>query len=168
MSLLWLIPLALLLSLAYASSSGAPWVPTWRRDNKRIAALLKLKPGEKCYELGCGDARVTVALARATGANVVGIELSALQYLAACLRVVVSRVPSASVRFGNVFSKNLSDADAIYLFLMPETYEKLVPKFESELRPGTRVASYVWPIPGWKPVEVSEVEGQLTIYLYHK
>lgn len=168
MSVFWILPFALLVSLAYASMSGAPWVPTWRKDIERIQGLLKLQPGEKCYELGCGDARVTVALARMTGAKVVGIELSAIQYLVARIRVALSRVATASVRFGNVFSKDLSDADAIYLFLMPETYAKLAPKFERELRPGTRVASYVWPIPGWEPVEVSEASDRLKIYLYRR
>jgi tRNA A58 N-methylase Trm61 len=168
MTWVWIIPFALLLSLAYAAMSGAPWVPTWRKDIERIQGLLKLRAGETCYELGCGDARVTVALARMTRAKVVGIELSAIQYVVARIRVVLSRVATASVKFGNVFSKNLSDADAVYLFLMPETYAKLAPKFERELRPGTRVASYVWPIPGWEPIEVSEASDRLKIYLYER
>ena len=171
MALLWIPLFILLLSLAYASASGAPWVPTFKRDIERIRRLLNLKDGEKFVELGCGDGRVVIALAgglRLKGGRLkaVGVELSILQWLAAQIRRIVTR--SWNVRFvlGNAFAYDLRDADAVYLFLLPDAYEKIRSKLETELRPGARLVSFVWPIPGWVPTSVDEMDGAAKVYLY--
>ncbi len=160
------IGLVLLASLAYAAASGAPWVPTRKQDLDRIHKLLKLKDGEKFVELGCGNGRVCRHLAQKNpGVAVHGVELSLLQYLVAALQASATR-SRARYRFGNVFGKNLNEYDAVYMFLMPETYEKIESKLRSELKPGTRVISYVWPIPEWEAEEISKAAGQLDLYLY--
>lgn len=159
------IAFVILLSFAYAAMSGAPWVPTWKRDIDRAADLLDLKEGERFYELGCGDGRVCLNFAKRSGANVTGIELSILQWFVANVRKLVSG-SSARFRLANAFSVDLSDADALYVFLMPDTYKKIKPKLERELKKGTRVVTYVWPIPGWNPAYVDRVEGSSDLYLY--
>ena len=155
-------------SAAYAASKGAPWVPTWKRDVKRIVDLLDLKPGETCVELGCGNARVCRALVLAQPkAQVTGVELSFLQYGIGWFQ---NKLSGSSVKmvFQNAFKHDLSKYNAVYVFLMPETYEKLRPKFEKELKIGTRVVSYVWPIPGWEAKKVDELTGAPTLYLYER
>jgi SAM-dependent methyltransferase len=156
----------LVLSFAYAAVKGAPWVPTRARDFDRLVKLIDVKPGQKVYELGAGDGRVSVLIAKRTGATMVGIELSIAQYIAACFRRILSRVPNVYFSLGNAFNVNLSDADAVYLFLMPDAYAKLKPKFEKELKPGAKVITYVWPMEGWTPTVVDKVEGTQTLYLY--
>ncbi|MFC1787805.1 SAM-dependent methyltransferase [Patescibacteria group bacterium] len=155
-----------LFSLAYASASGAPWVPTFKRDIKRLAKLLELKPGDKFYELGCGDGRVCFALAKQTKIKAVGIELSLLQYLIGKLRQWLSCSTRVQIKYGNVFNQDLSEADVIYLFLMPEVYQKIRTKFETELKDGARVVSYVWPIPGWEPTQVDKHLKAPNLFLY--
>jgi len=161
------IVFVLLVSLAYASLSGAPWVPTWKRDVERIAALLDLQKDEIFYELGCGDGRVCLALAKSSQARVTGIELSLIQWMVAQVRKYLSG-SRARFSLGNVFSKDLSDADAVYLFLMPETYKKIAPKLLAQLRPGARVVSYVWPVPGLQIEKVDEEEGRPKLYVHRR
>ncbi len=162
----------LLASAAYAAWRGAPWVPTKKGDASRLIALLGLKPGQRFVELGCGDGRVSAAVARATGADVTGVELSLLQFFAAWVRGAANGGSVAGAggnlrfRLGDAFSADLSQADAVYLFLMPETYAKLRPKFERELKPGAKVVTYVWPMPEWEAERVDEKEGKPTLYLY--
>ncbi len=179
MTFVWIIFFILLFSLAYASASGAPWVPTFRGDIDRLKKLLALQDGEKFVELGCGDGRVSMFLATlvASGSdgtkvprncNLVGVELSLLQYLIANIRRVMLRTWNVRFVLANAFQYNLRDADAVYMFLMPETYEKIRPKLEAELRPGTRVVTYVWPIEGWEPSVVDEVEGKSKLFLYRR
>lgn len=160
------IGLILLASAAYAGWRGAPWVPMRRGDAARLAALLALKPGERFLELGCGDGRVTVAVAKQSGAQATGVELSLLQFFAAWVRGKLSRVPGVSFRFGDAFSADLSQADGVYLFLMPDTYEKIRPKLEAELKPGTRVVTYVWPMPEWTAQKEDQQEGRPSLFLY--
>ena len=49
-----------------------------------------------------------------------------------------------------------------------EVLRKLKSKFEQELKPGTKVISYVWPIKGWTPVKIDECKGSPKMYLYTK
>jgi len=153
----------LLCSFAYAAWSAAPWVPTKKHDVERARNLLALRAGETVYELGCGDARMCLALAQ-DGARAVGIELSFLQWLAAKIRA--RNREDVEIRLANLYRHDLSQADAVYMFLMPEVYKKLCPKFERELKPGSRVVSYVWPIEGWEPTVKDEKEGAPNLYLY--
>ncbi|MFH1404775.1 MAG: class I SAM-dependent methyltransferase [Patescibacteria group bacterium] len=155
-----------LFSLAYAAASGAPWIPTRKRDFERIGRLLDLKQGEIVYELGCGDGRLCFYLAKKYGVNAVGVELSLLQYMVAMIRKVVGGYKNVSIKFGNAMSRNLSEADAVYMFVMPDFYRDIRPKFEKELKQGARVASYVWPIPDWEPVQVDTKEAEQDVYLY--
>jgi SAM-dependent methyltransferase len=165
---LFIVGSILLFSLAYAGWQGAPWVPTWKRDMKRIAGLLRLRPGEKFVELGCGNARVCRHMKQSQPqADVIGIELSLLQYGIGWLQ---NRLAGSGVnmKLENAFKHDLTDYDALYLFLMPETYQKIRPKLEAELKSGARVVSYVWPIPGWEVTQVDELEGAPKLYYYER
>ena len=65
---------------------------------------------------------------------------------------------------------NLSDANVVTLYLATSANDTLRPNLEHFLRPNTRVVSYDYPIPGWKPVDTSESSGSQgathMIYLY--
>jgi SAM-dependent methyltransferase len=163
-----LVAIVLLGSAAYAGLKGAPWVPTWKRDLKRIERLLDLKPGERFVELGCGNARVCRHLQQAQpGATIEGVELSIVQFVVGWIQNRLSKSP-ARTKFGNVFSRDLRGYDALYMFLMPATYSKIRPKLESELKPGARVVTYAWPIQGWKPLKIDEADGSQKIFLYQR
>lgn len=163
----WLVVGIILLgSAAYAGWRGAPWVPMKRGDAARLARLLALKPGERFLELGCGDGRVTVAVAKQSGAQAVGVELSLLQFFAAWVRGKLAGVLGVSFRLGDAFSADVSQADGVYLFLMPDTYEKIRPKLEAELKAGARVVTYVWPVPGWTAQQEDRIEGKPALFLY--
>lgn len=166
--ILFIVVLVLLASATYAAWQGAPWVPTWKRDVVRIAGLLRLQPGERFVELGCGNARVCRHLKAAQPeADVVGVELSILQYGIGWLQNRLAR-SGVRMRLENVFKHDLAGYDAVYLFLMPETYKKIRPKLEAELHPGARVVSYVWQIPGWEATRIDEREGAPKLYYYER
>ncbi|MBM5790056.1 class I SAM-dependent methyltransferase [Candidatus Parcubacteria bacterium] len=185
-----MIVLLLLVSAAYAAMRGAPWVPTWKRDLGRIERLAALQPGERFVELGCGTGRVCRYLAQTTDAQTFGVELSVIQWVWANICVILRRPkvakgsprlqdPSLStlaqndkkrikIYLGDIFHHNLSSYDVVYLFLMPETYAKLRDKLERELKPGARVITYVWPIPGWTPTTRDRMKGNPDIYTFKK
>lgn len=187
MFILYILGLILLISFAYAANAGAPWVPTWKKDFERIVRLADLKPGETFIELGCGNGRVCRAIAARAPSpfegegggrgvvHVIGLELSIAQVLIAWLQSKLVRMGThkghpynIQIKLGNAFHADLSKVDVVYMFLMPETYEKIRPKLEKELKPGARVITYVWPIPGWTPDVVDEMEGSQKIYLFKR
>lgn len=166
----WLLGIAVILlgSAAYAGLQGAPWVPTWNRDLSRIRRLAGLKKGESFVELGCGNARVCRGVKKHhPDVDVTGVELSLLQFGIGWLQNQFAR-SGVNIKLANAFKQDLTDTDVVYLFLMPETYEKIRPKFETELKPGARVISYVWPIPGWEPVAVDQTHDSPKLFLYQR
>jgi len=58
---------------------------------------------------------------------------------------------------GNLYEFPLSEADVVTLYLLTSVNEKLKPKLEKELKPGARVVSHDFEIPGWIPTKVEEV-----------
>lgn len=159
--ILFFVLFLLLASAGYAAWRGAPWVPTWKQDIQRIERLAQLKNGDLFVELGCGTGRVCRQLAKNTHVQVVGVELSVVQWLYA----FVLRGRSGIV-FGDAFYYDLRPYRVVYMFLMPETYQKISNKLQRELQPGARVITYVWPIPGWKPVVVDHEEGRPDLFVY--
>ena len=68
-----------------------------------------------------------------------------------------------------MFKAKIGDATIVTLFLLTSVNEKLKPKLELELKPGTRVVSHEFQMPGWKPKVVATIhDGRVshTIYLY--
>ncbi len=158
----------LLLSFAYGSLRGAPWVPTKKHDVQRFLNLAEVKENEIFYELGCGDARITCAAGNA-GAKATGFDVSLFPFIIAQIRVLFSKNrKNINIKYRDIWFLNFKDADLVYMFLMPETYEKIKPKLEKELKPGARVITYVWPMPGWEAKTIDKIEGYPPMYLYQR
>ncbi len=159
-----LLLLALLLTIAFAAKSLAPWVPAWSKDLKRIARLADMKPDEVFYEVGCGDGRVCDHIQKRFGVKAIGIELAFPLYLVCLVRKLKNRKLIFKCR--DLFGVDLSKADVLYFFALPNSIERLKDKLKKELKPGARVISYTFPLPGWTPITIDKQEGETDIYLY--
>jgi len=56
------------------------------------------------------------------------------------------------VYYGNMFSFDVSGADVFVLCLLQGTNQQIKDKLKQELRPGVRVVSHTFFMPGWAPV----------------
>ena len=65
----------------------------------------------------------------------------------------------------DVMGVNLSEATVVVCYLITAASAALKPKFEAELKPGTRVVMESFPVPGWKPAETMSYEYK-NFYLY--
>ncbi len=167
--LLSLFLIVLLVSLAVAALSFAPWVPVPKKELRRILGLAELKTGEVFYDLGCGDGRVVFAAAEIPGVQAVGIELALPMYLVCRIKQVVwPEARRAKIRLANFFRVDLQHADVIYLFGVPRTLRtRLTNKLKAECKPGTRVLSYAFPVDGWSSMaEDVHPQSGVTIYRY--
>jgi SAM-dependent methyltransferase len=149
----------------------APYVGSPEHAVDKMLEVANLKPGEILYDLGCGDGRILIAAVSKYRAKAVGIEIS--EHLA---RTASERVKKAGLQgqvkiiHGDFMKTDLSAANVVTLYLATAANDTLRPNLERYLKPLTRVVSYDYPIPGWKPIETSETEGRSsavhTIYLY--
>jgi len=158
-----------LITAAITSASLAPWVPARKKDLARICRLADMKPGEIFYDLGAGDGRVAFYVARYSAGTVIGIELSLLFYLTCLVKKLLSGAKNLNFKFKDVYNENLSDADAIFIFPASRRAfkEKLLEKLKRELKPGTRIITYVFPVEAWRAVKIDKPDKKdIAIYLY--
>jgi SAM-dependent methyltransferase len=158
----------LLINFVQAFWSLAPWVPTRKKDLKRILLLADLKPGQVLYDLGCGDGRVVFALGQNSKAKIIGIELSWLLFFFCKIKHFFYPLKNISFQRKNLFKQDFSSANVIYVFGLPKTIrEKLIIKLKKELQPKTRVISYVFPFPDLKLIQKDQSPKKSNpIYIY--
>ncbi len=151
---------------AYGGISGAPWYPTKKREVNRLLELAEIKKGERFYDLGCGDGRMVFAAAK-KGAVVEGIEIALFPFFLAKIRRLFQKErENIKISYKNMWKVDLSDADVIYIFLLPESYERMRNKIEKEVKKGTRIIVSAWPMKKWIPIKEIKEKGRTSIYLY--
>lgn len=160
--------IAILISFAYAGLSMAPWVPSRKRDLERIFRLANMRPEEIFYDLGSGNGQLIFHAGR-LGYRAIGLEINWPLFLYSKIKQKIIRATNVEIKFQNLFKKNLSAADVVFIFGMPRVARQLQNKLLTELKPGARVISYTFAFPDWQPDMVSKpTKKDVTIYLYKK
>lgn len=150
--------------------SIAPFVASPLNVVRKMLEYADLKPGETLYDLGCGDGRIVIMAVQEFGARAVGIELNKRLINEAHQKGEDLKL-GKKARFihGNMFDVDVSQADVVTMYLTTGANEKVRPKLERELRPGTRVVTHDFSIPGWEYMKVLKFRDGYrshTIYLY--
>ena len=143
----------------------APDFPTPQTVVDRMLALAGVKPTDVVYDLGCGDGRILITAVKTYHCRAVGVELSRDIYDRTCLRIQSLGLSDHI----SIMHTDLSPADVVTLYLMTSTNERLRPQMEHYLKPGSRVVSHDYGIPGWKTAKEEElkVDGRPhKIFLY--
>lgn len=147
----------------------APFVASPQRVVDRMLEMAQPKPSETVYDLGCGDGRVLITAAQRFNARAVGVELDEKLVQRANLRIAEASLQGrVRVVQGDLLEADLTGADVVILYLLTMSNEQLRPRLEKMLKPGARVVSYSYQIPGWKANKIERTEEQhgRTIYLY--
>ncbi len=149
-----------------------PFVSTPEPVVRRMLKLARVKPGETVYDLGAGDGRILFIAAQEFGAKAVGIEIRPHLVYEIERKIKEKRLEGrVRIIHGNFFEVDISEADVVTLYLLTSVNKKLKPKLQRELKPGTRIVSHDFEIPGWSPVKVEVIPDVWTthkIYLYIK
>jgi len=154
--------------------SLAPFVPSPRDVVKEMLKLAGVTKNDVVYDLGCGDGRVVIEAAATYGARAVGVELKP-ELVQKAREAVKKRglQKLITIKQGDLLEEDLSPATVVTLYLLPEANRKLKSRLEKQLRPGARVVSHDFTMPGWEPaatvtVRSKEDNFQHTIYLYKR
>ena len=147
----------------------APYVSSPTRVVDRMLELANIRPGETVYDLGSGDGRVLIAAVEKYKAHAVGVEISPKLVVEASNNIQKAGIADqARVMQGDVMEADLNGADVVILYLATSLNEKLRPRFEKQLKPGARVVSHDYAVPGWKPTRVEKTDDRHAhlIYVY--
>src|SRR5579863_10060220 len=147
----------------------APYVNSPARVVDRMLDLASIRPGETVYDLGCGDGRILIEAVQKFKAKAIGIEISPKIVAEARSHIKKAGVADrAQVIQGDLLETDLTGADVVTIYLATSLNEELRPRLEKFLKPGARVVSHDYAVPGWKPAQVVEAEGRQkhSIYLY--
>jgi len=159
-----IVLVAALWLLVFGYMFGAAWTPTSKDRVRKMLSMADAKSGEVVYDLGSGDGRIIMTAAKEFHARSVGMEINPLWVLWTQLIVnILGLRDRVNVVWGDFFRKDLSEANIVTLFLKQDTNDRLRPKLERELKPGTRVVSYTYTLTGWNPLKV---DRKLALYVY--
>lgn len=151
-------PLPLPWAVRAGNQPDIGYVPMPQGMVRPMLEAAELKQGETVYDLGCGDGRIVIAAARHFGARGVGIDLNVELVQAARAAAAAAGVRHlATFRRANIFDVDLSPADVVTVYLLRELNLRLVPQFR-KLKPGARVVTYEFDIPGYTPARDLLVE----------
>jgi cyclopropane fatty-acyl-phospholipid synthase-like methyltransferase len=133
----------------------APYVPTPWPVVDAMLQLAAVRKDDVVYDLGCGDGRIVISAARYFGARGVGVDIDPHLIYEANASARAAGV-SERTRFSvqDLFQTDFSEASVITLYLYPDMNAKLLPRFRSELRPGTRIVSHRFRIGDWEPARI--------------
>ncbi len=155
----------LLLGLTTGAWSTAPWVPTKQGDWPIIAKLLDLQPNQLFYEVGCGHGHLLACLAKKyPQSHFIGLEILPLLALASIWHT--RHLPNVKIHWANLWHYPLADADALYFFLTPKAYPKLIKLLKNQLRPTTKIVFGDWPLKNRQPRQKLQPVGSVPYYLY--
>lgn len=141
------IILILVFLLSVIWPPGAPWVPAPKEKILKMLKMLKIKPGEVVYDLGSGDGRILILAAQEFGAKGVGIEIDPLRVWHSRLLIKMKGLSSQiKIIRQNLLEADLSEADAVTIFLLPKILKILKEKLAKELKSGARLSCYRYPL----------------------
>lgn len=128
------------------------FVPTPQAAVERMIELAEIKPGELVYDLGCGDGRIVVTAAQRHGVRSIGVDIDPQRVKESLENVRKAGVEAlVTIKHGDIFDLDLSDADVVFLYLQPRLNERLMPQL-AKMKPGSRIVSFEFDMGNAKPV----------------
>lgn len=141
-------------------------VPTQTENIETFFELCPISSSDIVYDLGSGDGRLLFAAVEKGAAKCVGIDIDHRM-------VEVSRETAKkkgmdrilAIIEADITGVELSQASVIFCYVHSAASAALKPKFEKELKAGTRIVMESFPVMGWKPDKVIDDNG--TIFYFY-
>jgi len=155
-----IILLFFLLYIIFATFSAAPYVPTSKKQIMKMLEMIDKPKTSTVLELGSGDGRIVVALAK-QGFNTIGIEINPLLCLWSKILIKKNKLKNAKIINANFWDYNLKDIDILTMYFIPHRMKKLAKKIRKEMKPGSLIVSNAFKLADWT---IDRQNG--TVYVY--
>jgi cyclopropane fatty-acyl-phospholipid synthase-like methyltransferase len=143
------------------------FVPTPAEVVDAMLKLANVTAKDVVYDLGCGNGIIVATAAQKHGARAVGIDIDP-QRIKESNETVQKMNVADKVKILNedLFETDISQATVVTLYLLPSLNQKLIPKLNKELKPGTRIVSQSFDMGEQNPAEKTvDVNGRM-VYLW--
>jgi hypothetical protein len=149
----------------------APFVPTPPDIVRKMLDLAELTKDDVLYDIGCGNGQIVIAAATQFGARCVGMDVDPQ-------RIAEARAFVRSAAVGHLVTLihddarhvDLSRATVVTMYLTIPGNAKLWHQLNRQLRPGVRVVSRDFDMPGWRAEKLVELDAaggiHTTLYLW--
>ncbi len=131
---------------------GAPYDVSRKKALKNIIKLTNPKKGDRIAELGSGDGRVCITLAKKNKKALIhGFEIN--PFLVWISRKKIRKLKlenQIKIYWKNFWLVNLSSYNKIILFQYKSIMKKLEKKLKKELKKGSKIISHNWKFPELK------------------
>jgi SAM-dependent methyltransferase len=137
----------------------------------RMLEMADVKKADLVVDLGCGDGRMLVLAAQKYGSRGIGYDIDPIMVKASRDNARANKVDDlVKIIQADIFTVDISKADVLPLYLLPEMNLRLLPQLET-LKPGSRLVLHNYDLEGFVPDRVESVisnedNSSHTLYLY--
>ncbi len=145
-----------------AKGPDCVFVPTPHDIVEKMLEMAQVQKDDVIYDLGCGDGRIVVQAAKKRGCRGVGFEIVpelAQKGRDSAKENGVSHL--VTIKEEDLFEADMREATVLPMYLLPTMLERLKPKL-AKLKPGTRIVSHDYLIPGVQAEDVKTVVSKET------
>jgi len=179
-----ILPALLVLAAALSSNAGPKGKKIqWMRNPdvvyvgtpydlvSKMLKMARVKKGDLVYDLGCGDGRMVILAAQKYGCRAVGYDIDPERIRESMENVAKNHVEKlVKIVQADIFTLDLSKADVIPMYLLPEMNRKLLPQL-ARLKRGSRVVCHDYDLDGIVADETltvisNEDNAKHTLWLY--
>jgi WD40 repeat protein len=127
------------------------YVPTPQDIVEQMLEMSGVKQTDVVFDLGSGDGRIVNTAAKKYGSRSVGYELNKELVTLSREKAKAAGVEKlVTIESKDLVTADLTGADVLAVFLLPQQLEKLLPQLE-KMKPGSRLVSHQFEIPGIAP-----------------
>jgi len=157
-------------ALGLLFSRGVPYVPLSKFQLSLVEKHIKLKRDDRVADLGCGDGRVLRLFEKQGIESIEGYEINFWAYLKARLMFSWTNA-RAKIYYKNFFKVDLGKYNVVFCYLFDHCLARLRNKFDKELKPGSLVISFGFPIANWLEPEIIYADNKNKflnrMFIYH-
>ncbi len=148
-----IVPIGFIMFLLMTIVKGAPFMISGKNPIRRIIKLAEIKPGQKAADLGSGDGRIVIAMARA-GANAHGYEINPFLVWWSRRKIAEAGLSDkAFIHQKSFWNENFSSFDLVSIYGIGYIMKDLEEKLRRELPRGAKVAANAFEFPAWKHIK---------------
>jgi hypothetical protein len=145
-----------------------PFYPSGRAVWEELAQIVPQDRAFSCVDIGSGLGGLVLHLTRRfPSAQISGVELAPLPWMVSAVR---ARATGSTARFyrQDYHALNLADYDVVFAYLSPAAMPALWHKARSEMREGSMLVSYEFPIPDVEPsMTISPRKNDPKLHIFH-